>query len=84
MHIDQDLADVLTEQFNSYACMMEELNDLEVEWVLAHLELFHVDDLRFLIEDDFGRGLVMGALHTIYIQEAIAREISEQEQTEES
>lgn len=67
MHVDQDLADVLTEQFNSYASMMEGIDMLPLEWVLNQLQTgFDPEDLKFLIEDDFGRGIIMGQLHIIY------------------
>lgn len=67
-----ELAEVLTEQYLSYALMTEEMPELEVSWVLERLRAcFTPEDLELLIDDDFGRGLLLGQLVTVYIYESL-------------
>ena len=73
MHVDYELAEVLADQFNSYASMTEDLELLEADWVLERLlRVFHPEDLELLIDDDFGRGLVMGQLATLHTWEEMS------------
>lgn len=67
-----ELADTLAEQHNGYAAMMEGFEEMEAEDILPLLdELINEEDLKFLVEDDFGRGLLMGTLHTIFLMRLV-------------
>ncbi len=70
INIDMELAEVLTDQYNSYAGATDEFFMLEPDWVLAKLlQVFDPVDLEFLIDDDYGRGLVMGQLLCLYLMD---------------
>ncbi len=62
----RDLAESLTDQYNSYAGMSEDFPTLEPEWVADRLmETFDSSDLELFLEDEFGKGLIMGQLRVL-------------------
>lgn len=72
LHIDQDLAHILLEQYDSYASMLDDEIPLDPEWVLEKLqETFTEEDISLLIDDDFGRGILMGQLRALFVMESI-------------
>lgn len=78
MHIDQDLAEVLTEQYNGYAGLTDEFEYLDADWVLEKLqEIFQPEDLDLLIDDDFSRGLIMGHLRMLKVMESVGDDSDE-------
>ncbi len=83
MHVDGDLAFVLTQHYNGYASMLEDMPMLEEEWVLERLQgAFFPEDLELLIDDDFGRGLIMGQLRVLKEMEQGAEDGETAERTE--
>ena len=78
MHIDMEVAETLAEQYNSFAMQSEEFEPFEADWILEHLLLtFDAEDVASLMEDDFGRGIIMGQLHTLKLMEAVSAEEEE-------
>ncbi len=80
----RDLAASMTEQYNSYAGMSEDMPTLDEEWVAEKLEqTFDSSDLELLLEDEFGKGLVMGQLRLLFaIEEESKLEDNEEEGTD--
>lgn len=74
-HVDGDLAFVLTEQFNSYAYLSEELELLTEEYVLDKLlNLYDPKTLAAMLADDFSRGLIMGQISYLQLAESVSDE----------
>lgn len=79
IRIDRELAESLTEQFNSYACYMEGMDFLNEDFVYdCLLNTFEEDDLNDLIDDEFGKGIIMGQILALSVMKQ-AGEIDEED-----
>ncbi len=71
----RDIAASLTEQYNNYAGASEDFPILDEEWVAEKLpQIMHSSDLELLLEDEFGKGLIMGQLRFLHTMEEVGEE----------
>ncbi len=74
-HIDEDMAQILSEQYAAYQNYTVELPELDEAYILDKLhEAFREDTVGILIDDDFGKGLLMGFIAYMFIREEILKE----------
>lgn len=82
-HIDGDLAYVLCEQFNGYASVSEDIEMLDEEFVLDKIQnLWDPETIAAMVQDDFGRGILMGMCSFLKLSEAALTAAEEQDGTD--
>lgn len=61
-----DLAEILTEQFNGLANASEDFYPIQQDFVYEHIgELFDENDVDYMVDDDFSRGVIMGIIYSM-------------------
>lgn len=73
-----DLAESLADQYNGYfELMFVDFEPFTAEDIVDALKSdFYLDQVKSLVDDDYGRGILMGLI-TAYIQAKLAREEDE-------